>query len=157
VTRLVKRAWFRVSQDQQQRHFMGDHSIGSRSVKTVLILDSDVGFAFWCGHALIEDGNLALAALSVPDAIDLLKKLNVKLDALIVNPTMSGVKGFIERSRGMRAHVRVIAAIESPADVEGRDLYLDAVIFKPIIANDYETQSWLATLNSMLADNVLFV
>lgn len=135
--------------------WIAHHAIGSRVVKTVLVLDSDVGFVFWCGHALTTAGYLAMAALSVPEAIALVDRLNLKLDALIVAPTMSEAKEFVGCLRDSRRSVRVIAAIEAPAELEGWALGVEAVRFKPAVANDDEALGWLTVLKFVLSDVAL--
>jgi CheY-like chemotaxis protein len=123
-----------------------------RSVKTVLVLDSDVGFAFWCGHALSGAGYLAVAALSVPEAVALIGRLHLKLDAVIVDPTMSEAKEFVGYLRDSRSSVRVVAAIEALEELEGWALGIEGLIFKPAVANDHEALGWLTVLNSVLSD-----
>ena len=71
-------------------------------MKTVLIIENDLGWVFWLGQALDEIGYQALPAKDVADAISLLRELKSNIDVLIVNPTLKGVVPFIERLR--RSH-----------------------------------------------------
>jgi hypothetical protein len=121
-------------------------------VETVLVLDSDIGFVFWCGYVLTGAGYLAVPALSVPAAIAVVGRLNLRLDALIVNPTLSGMADFIGNLRHSQLQVRVIAAIEAQPEPKGWLPGIEAVRFKPTIASEGDAFGWLSVLRGSSSD-----
>ena len=73
------------------------------SRRTVLILDTEVAFAFWLGQALIQAGYDAFPANSCEDATELLSRLNVGIDLLVLNFRLGGARDFaaaLRRSPG---------------------------------------------------------
>jgi hypothetical protein len=125
--------------------------LGVKSVKTVLILDADVGFVFWCGRLLTAAGYRAMAAVSVPEAITLTAELNLELDLLIVSPTISGAPGFVDRLRQTQKHVSVLAAIQSLAELEGRFLEVEAIKVKPTVGGEDEEFRWRTAVQLLLS------
>ena len=101
---------------------------------TVWIVDNDLGFVWWLGEVFTEAGCRALPALSSEQAISLMKKLDVGIDLLVVNPQLSGVGGLVhgltrahpklkivaigELSPGLAAAIRPQANLERPAASE---------------------------------------
>ena len=58
---------------------------------TVLIVEDDLGFVFWLGATLAEGGHFSLPAKNVTEAISLVRRLNLAINLLIVNPSVPGV------------------------------------------------------------------
>jgi hypothetical protein len=65
---------------------------------------------------------------------------------------MRQAQEFVGYLRDSRSSVRVIAAIEALAELEGWTLGVEALRFKPAVANDREALAWLTVLNSVLSD-----
>ena len=80
-------------------------------IKTVLIVDPELGFVFWLGQALDRAGYQALPAKSCEDAADLLKQLNVEIHLLIVGHSLPGAAAFTDALRRGQGHLKVIAVI----------------------------------------------
>jgi hypothetical protein len=139
-------------QDWSITFLIARQATGRHDVKTVLVLDSDVGFVFWCGCVLAGAGYLAIPALSVPVAIALVGRLNPRLDAVIVNPTLSGVPDFIGQLRHSQVDVRVIAAIDAEAEPEGWLPCIETVRFKPTVSSEGDAFAWLAALSGSSSD-----
>ena len=49
-------------------------------MKTVLVIDSDLGFVFWLGRGLDQAGYPSFPAKSVPNAKTLLNELKIAVD-----------------------------------------------------------------------------
>ena len=80
-------------------------------IKTVLIIDPELGFVFWLGQALDRAGYQALPAKNCEDAAELLKLLNVEIHLLIVGRSVAGAGAFAEALRHGQGHLKVIAVI----------------------------------------------
>jgi len=63
-----------------------------KTIKNILIVDDDLGFLFWLSDVLIGADYQPWPACSVSDAITVVgSKPAVRLDLLIVNPTLPGI------------------------------------------------------------------
>jgi hypothetical protein len=74
-------------------------------IRTVLIVDPELGFVFWLGQALDRAGYQALPAKSCEDAAELLKQLNVEIDLLIVGHSLAGAGAFADALRHAQGHL----------------------------------------------------
>src|SRR6185295_8227222 len=81
------------------------------AIKTVLIVDRELGFVFWLGQALDRAGYQALPAKSCEDATELLKQLNVEIHLLIVGHSVAGAAAFADALRRSQGHLEVITVI----------------------------------------------
>jgi DNA-binding NtrC family response regulator len=90
------------------------HKTGSEAaMKTVLIVDSDLGFVFWLGQELDAAGYRAFPARSVTDATALLGELKIGVDLLIVNPALPHAAGFVETLGGSNNDLKVVAVSDN--------------------------------------------
>jgi len=108
-------------------------------MKTVLIIDTDLGFVFWLGTVLDACGYQAIPAKDVPNAIALIDQFTLEIDLLIVNPTLEGSTALIEHLR--RLNVKVIALIadgESPLPTQ-----VDASRQRPSKLDENTSLEWL--------------
>jgi DNA-binding response OmpR family regulator len=65
--------------------------VTEESVKVVLIVDGDLGFVMWLGHALVDAGFQALPATSAEGAMYVLEKMRIAhVDVLIIDPDLPG-------------------------------------------------------------------
>lgn len=124
-------------------------------MKSVLILDPDLGFLVWLGQALAIGGYLGVPAPSVPEAIALIGKLDLVIDLLVLDPTLPGAGEFARSLRTAQGRLRVIAVIGSMEDLNAAFQGVDAVRFRPILANDVEASKWLTTVRRLLADTTV--
>lgn len=124
-------------------------------MKSVLILDPDLGFLVWLGQALAVGGYLGVPAPSVPEAIALIGKLDLMIDLLVLDPTLPGSGEFARSLRAAQGRLRVIAVIASMEDLKTAFPGVDAVRFRPILANDLEASKWLNTVRRLLADSAV--
>jgi DNA-binding NtrC family response regulator len=115
-------------------------------VKTILILDNDVGFVFWLGQALDRAGYQALPARNVSGALRLLAALSLRPDLLIVNFSLSGTAGLIDRLRESFPDLKVIALNENtPARLPG----VDARRTRPDSVDGKTESAWLQAVKSL--------
>lgn len=63
-------------------------------VKTVLIVDDDLGFVFWLGQALDRVGYNALPAKGVAEAKSLIESFRVRVDLLMIGAALPGAAEF---------------------------------------------------------------
>jgi DNA-binding NtrC family response regulator len=122
------------------------------AVKTVLILDADLGFLFWLGKTLDSAGYRAVPAESVSDAEKLLEEVRLTIDLLIADPTLDGASEFAHSLKEAQGHLQIIAVIGSEAAVEGGFRRVEAVVRKS--GHSAETTLWLDTIRRVLLGNV---
>ena len=89
---------------------------GGPHLRTVLILDDDLGFVFWLGHLLDTAGYSALPAKSVPDAAMLIMQLDLRVDVLLVNLALAGAADFIGALHRSQQDLKVIGVLNDPAE-----------------------------------------
>ena len=66
-------------------------------VKTVLLVDDNLGFAFWLGQALDRAGYETWPARSVPAAESLLEEVPLAVDLLVINASLPRAPAFATR------------------------------------------------------------
>ena len=76
-------------------------------VATILILDNDLGFAFWLGQILSAPHCTALPAFNVAEASELINHFDLKIDFLIMNPAVPGAEEFTRALRKEHTQMRV--------------------------------------------------
>ncbi len=81
---------------------------------TILILDNNLGFAFWLGQALSTANCEALPAMNVREANALIGHFKLDIDLVILNPSVPGAADFTRNLRQQQGHLRV-ATLDSEA------------------------------------------
>lgn len=81
-------------------------------MKTVLIVDDDLGFAFWLGQALDRAGYETWPARSVTAAKSLLKEVRLAVDLLVITASLPRAVAFANYLGGTNANFKVIAVYE---------------------------------------------
>ena len=115
----------------------------------ILLIDSDLGFLFWLGHALDEAGYEAFPAKSVPDAITLVRELHRTVGLLILNCSAPGAGRFLDTMRQSDELVKAICL-----DGEGHPACLpgiDAVCRKPAQFNEESKAQWVHLVRTLLS------
>lgn len=74
---------------------------------TILILDNNLGFAFWLGQALSASKCEALPAMNVPEATALIGHFKLTIDLVIMNPSVPGAADFTRALRQEQGYLRV--------------------------------------------------
>ncbi len=118
-------------------------------MKTILVVDSDLGFVFWLGHGLDQAGYPAFPAKSVPDAKTLLDELKIAVDLLIVNPALPDAAGFVEALRGLHHRLKVVVVTDNQAEL-GQIPDVDLRCRKPGRTDESTLQHLIAQIKRVL-------
>ena len=117
-------------------------------MKNILIVDNDLGFIYWLGAALIARNYQPLPACSVSDAITVAGPgPAVRLDLMIVNPSLPGISKLITRFRRTQAHLKVVA-LGRQRKTALTDV--NAWRRKPALSDDSAKQKWVRAINRVL-------
>ncbi len=87
-----------------------------KHVKTVLIVDDDLGFAFWLGQALDQAGYETWPARSVTAAKSLLAEVRLAVDLLVITASLPRALAFATYLGLSKADFKVIAVYEELND-----------------------------------------
>jgi hypothetical protein len=120
-------------------------------VKTVLLVDNDLSFAFWLGRALDQAGYEALPARSVSDARSLVGELRVAVDLLVIRASLPSAATLAEDLRRFCSDVRVIGIREEGVP-PGRCLWADLEAVKPEYNRDALAQEWIRTVQAAMVE-----
>jgi DNA-binding response OmpR family regulator len=104
-------------------------SVNNRAdpVKSILILDDDLGFVFWLGQTLDAAGYDSLPAKGVPEAIELLAQFRLRIDVLIARCTLPHVAEFANALRSFEGeHLSTIALLDRD-DEECEKVFLASI------------------------------
>ena len=118
--------------------------------RTVLILDIDLAFVLWLGQLLYQAQYDAFPAKSCEDATELLNKLNVGIDLLVLNFELRGARDFATALRRSQSHLKILAAVGDGEELSAIFPEADAAMKKPSSAVDYSTIEWLRTIEGLL-------
>jgi hypothetical protein len=119
-------------------------------VRTIFIIEPDLGFILWLGRVLDNKGYRALPAKSVSDGAFLIDQFRPEIDVLIVNPSLPGVCAFIDRVR--RSHgAKVIAVCEDTGAVIPEGVI--ATKTKGSAVDENADLEWLDLIKAVLADS----
>ena len=121
-------------------------------VKTILILDDDLGFLFWLGALLHDAGHRPFPALSVSQAIELATEFHLPIDLLIANLAISGAAD-LARSLRHESHVRIVATLPPGAEPEKLPLEVDVALRKPAEFDEHARSEWLDRIRRVLGGN----
>ena len=120
-------------------------------MKTVLIVDADLSFAYWLGQGLDEAGYQAFPAKNIPDAAALPDELKPTIDLLIVNPALPGASEFIETLRRWNPSAQVVALRGGAAhSLAGVDLWCR----KPDRKDHLQRRRWIERVEQLLPVNL---
>lgn len=122
-------------------------------MKSVLIVDEDLGFVVWLGRALFDAGYQALPATTGSDAIARLAHFGATIDLLVVSPEISELAELARYLRLPQRQIPTIAATEGegPVGPLPADLDLSVSFPKPSVPNTEAQQDWLDLIQNVLA------
>lgn len=123
-------------------------------VKTVLIVDNDLGFAFWLGNALDRAGFYALPAVSASGASKLLTELAVVPDLVVINASLSDAASFIADLRLTEPRLKVITVVDDPEERPPVFLQANLVEQKPLVTDEMAREDWVETVRMILSANI---
>lgn len=119
-------------------------------MKTILIIDDDLGFVFWLGRLLTDAGYNALPAKEVEAARSLLGELHCGIDLLIVNPSLPGLTDFADALRQSSTNVKVIALLGGEKQSPNQLRNADMVAQKPLQTDTAADTLWIKTVERAL-------
>ena len=119
--------------------------------KTVIIVENDLGFAFWLGHTLDGAGYNALPAVSVAAANSLVAELGIVVDLVVINAGVADSASFISNLRTVRPACRVIVLMDDPDDPPPLFPYVDLVEYRPAFVDGRVQSDWLDTVRLVLS------
>src|SRR5450432_1014608 len=114
--------------------------------RTVIIIDSDLGFAFWLGHALDRAGQDSLPAASVAGAKSLLAELGVVVDLVVINAGALDAASFVADLRTTQPRCKVIALVDDPDNPPTDFPLADLVEHKPMPIDESSRAGWIDTV-----------
>jgi ActR/RegA family two-component response regulator len=117
------------------------------SVKTVLLVDGDLGFVLWLGRTLYDAGYEAFPATTIPEAVAVINELKAKIDLLMVNPSLIGTTELVDSLCRARAGLRVLVLLDEQGKGAGQIPNADATIQKPPEA---ASAWWLGIVGQLL-------
>ena len=118
---------------------------------TVWIVDEDLGFVWWLGEIFTEAGCRTLPALSCEQAVSLIKKLNLRIDVLVLNPQLPGVIGMLQIFRRMHPNFEIVTIGEtSPALTAA--IRPKAKLERPSGSDSISRLEWLKKVRKLLKE-----
>jgi DNA-binding NtrC family response regulator len=123
-------------------------------MKTVLIVDDDLGFVFWLGRLLVDAGCQAVPAKGFSEAQALLDELDLQVDLLVVNPSLSGEPAFVDNLRRAQANLKVLAVLGEDLPPNSPPRNADIVARKPVQADSAAGILWVKMVEQALGNLV---
>ena len=124
-----------------------------KHVKTVLIVDDDLGFAFWLGQALDRAGYETWPARSVTAAKSLLAEVRLAVDLLVITaslPRAGVLANYLARNN---PNLKVIAVYDNLTDGFKPFPKASAVHQKPQIIDTAAKAEWVQLVTGVLRSN----
>ena len=118
---------------------------------TVLIVDQDVGLAFWLGEIFSEVGCQAVPALDYTQAVSIIRELNLKIDLVVVNPGLPRVSDLIRTLQRAHRPLKIIAIHEGHVPCI-RMIDSDAILERPSGWEPISREQWLGRVRKILHD-----
>jgi len=123
-------------------------------MRTVLIVDRDLGFVFWLGQLLDAAGSVAIPAKGIPEAIELIDMLHLPVDVLVAPPGELGLREFVERLRFISPELQVIALASEEDPTWAMPLPGSVWKRKPRQRNEAAKTEWLDLIHEMDRHNM---
>ncbi len=108
-------------------------------MRTVLIVDQDLGFVFWLGRALDAVGFNALPAKNVADAQRLVEELDVRADVLIADFSTEDIEALVRLLCDRNPMLRIISTTPGTAGRENVHLNME----KPEVPDEEAQRAWI--------------
>jgi DNA-binding NtrC family response regulator len=121
-----------------------------KHVKTVLIVDDDLGFAFWLGQTLDRAGYETWPARSVTAAKSLLAEVRLAVDLLVITASLPRAIAFANYMARTNADFKVIAVYEELSDDHKPFPKASAVHQKPQTIDTAARLEWVQLVTGVL-------
>ena len=116
---------------------------------TVWIVDDDLGFVWWLGEMFTAVGCRALPALSTEQAALLMKKLELGIDLLVVNPDLPGVSGMLQNLRRVNRNLKIVV-IGKASQALTAAIHPQANLERPSGSEPISRPEWLKKVRRLL-------
>jgi DNA-binding response OmpR family regulator len=117
--------------------------------KAIIIIDRDMGFLLWLGSGLDCAGFKAFPARSVRAATALIAALHLTINAVIMDCSLRGARGFIAQIRRSGGQsVKVISLVGRPTSRS--QFEVDGVCAKPTDPDDRSQAKLIQTVHNIL-------
>jgi DNA-binding NtrC family response regulator len=120
-------------------------------VKTVLIIDTDLRFAFWLGRGLDQAGYLALPASNVTSAKRLVAEMSATVDLVVISAAMPDSDSFLADLGRARNGLVVIAVLDEPGPNRIVLPKADLLEYKPVDLSEDAKREWVGVVELALA------
>ncbi len=118
---------------------------------TVLIVDKDLGFVWWLGEILREAACDVVPALNCKQAVSITKKLEMKVDVVVVNPRLAGVSKMIQTLSDAGRPLKIV--VIGDRNVHSmRTIPSHATLQRPSGWEQISRQEWLDRVRKILRD-----
>jgi len=117
---------------------------------TLLIVDNDVGFMWWLGELLLEADYHAVPALNCSQALAAVKRFNLEIDLLVVNPALTGVPRLLASLERPGHDLRIVLIREGPIGLKYPGFRYDATLTRPSSGDPITRTDWLRKLRTLL-------
>jgi DNA-binding NtrC family response regulator len=121
-----------------------------KHVKTVLIVDDDLGFAFWLGQALDRSGYETWPARSVTAARSLLAEVRLAVDLLVVNASAPRAHALATYLGRTNPNFKIIAVYDELSDGIKSFPKASAVHQKPQTIDTAAKLEWVRLVTDVL-------
>ena len=118
---------------------------------TVWIVDDDLGFVWWLGEVFTEAGCRALPAMSCEQAVSLMKKLNVGIDLLVLNPQLPGVIRMLKILSSAYANFKIVV-IGKVSPALTTVIRPQANLERPSSSDSISRPEWLKKIRKLLKE-----
>jgi hypothetical protein len=117
---------------------------------TLLIVDNDVGFLWWLGEIFTEAGYRAVPALNCSQALAAVKKFQLQIDLLVVNPALTGVARLATSLERLNRDIKIVVIREGPIGLKYPGFRYDATLTRPSGWEPISRTDWLRKLRTLL-------
>lgn len=119
----------------------------------ILLIDSDLRFAFWLGQALDRAGHQAFPARDVADGLTLLSQLRLTPRLLILSGAPTGAQALVDRCRHRLKDLKVLCLIDDEDPDVDRSVSFDDERRKPAGRQDVDMAELLTAIEQILASD----
>ena len=119
------------------------------AVKTILIVDRDLGFVFWLGQVLDAAGFVAVPAKGIAEAAEVVDLLRLPVSVLIAPAGEHGLGKFVERLRFTSPDLQVIALTGEPDPAWITPLAGAVRKRKPLYRDEVTKAEWLDLVHDL--------
>jgi DNA-binding response OmpR family regulator len=116
--------------------------------RTILLIERDLGYAFWLGRNLDHAGFQTFPARTVADAASLLRELHLTVDILMLDCQLPGAVEFVSTLRSSRRSFKMICL---NGDLDHRCRRGTAAFCrKPVELREHRRTEWAEEFREML-------